>query len=108
VTSIQPLLQQVSRMLGAEAVAAALGPESATLSTLTVAQADALEALIRENHGRFTAALVAEAADSDDVGSADSALAYARLRLSDFAALLSDRLRLEIELEFQEMTADWG
>jgi hypothetical protein len=104
----QPLVQQLCRMLGRDVVAAALGADPTSVSTLTVEQGDAIEALVAEHRAQFVVALVAEAAENDDVSSTDAALGYAKLRLGDFAALLSDRLRMEIELQFQEMTADWG
>jgi hypothetical protein len=106
--ALQPLIQQLSRMLGRDAVEEALASDPGSVATPTTAQADALEALVAANRPAFVAALVAEAADNDDVASAESALAYARLRLNDFAPLLSDRLRAEIELAFQGQTAGWG
>ena len=106
--SLQPLIQQLCRILGRDTVSAALHDDPSTVSAPTVAQVAAFETLVSGRRGDFVGALIAEAGENDDVATAEAALGYARLRLDDFAPVLSDRLRAELELAFQELTAGWG
>lgn len=52
--------------------------------------------------------LIAEAADSDDVNSAQSAHDYAAARLDDMSAIVPPGLAADILNQFDEKTREWG
>jgi len=89
---VELLLAQVARLLERER--ATLTPEAA-------------RAAIAENPGALGAALVAEAAASDDVTDAGSARAYLAGRLADLAPLLSDDTAAAVRAAFEAGISAW-
>ena len=89
---VELLLAQVARLLGRER------------GTLTVESA---RAAIAANPGALGAALVAEAAASDDVIDAESARAYLAGRLADLAPLLPDDTAGAVRAAFDAGVAPW-
>ncbi len=85
-------LAQLARLLGDE--------------SLRTATAEAALAAARRTSLRLAQGIVAEAAASDDVSDAESALAYAEMRLDYLALLidkpLTDQLRVEIRHEIEK------
>ena len=89
---VELLLAQVARLLERER--ATLTPEAA-------------RAAIAENPGALGAALVAEAAASDDVTDAGSARAYLAGRLADLAPLLSDDTAAAVRAAVEAGISAW-
>ena len=106
--ALQPLLLQLSRMLGREALVAALGSEPESVSALAPRQKEALERLVGNREEAFVEALVGEAADNDDVAGATSALLYGERRLEEFEGIVSPSERDRLLGLFRERTAGWG
>ncbi|MBI5948198.1 MAG: hypothetical protein HY875_08675 [Chloroflexi bacterium] len=86
-----PLLLQVSRMLGAG-----------------VTTAVTARALIASAPGQLAAALVREAADSDDVTSTEAAMDYLEGRLAELRELLDDATAAAVREAFAASVAAWG
>ncbi len=86
-----PRLAQLSRMLG--------------VGLPTVADA---RRLIAADPARLSAALVREAADSDDVTSAPAAMDYLESRLADLGEFLDDATSEAVRRPFSAHVAAWG
>lgn len=70
-------------------------------------QEDAREAISARPEA-FAGELFMEAANNDDVTSADGALVYLESRLADFRDLVSSEAEARIRAEFGRRLASWG
>ncbi len=95
-------LLQLARLVGAEIFAERFGaPQTAAPN------ADALRALIDERLDHIARMLVEEAAASDDVTDAASALVYLDDRLRTLEAVLAPEQAERVREAFREGTAKW-
>lgn len=65
-------------------------------------------ALIAEDPSVFAAGLLAEAADNDDVTSAEAALGYFEDRLRYFTGIIEPGVAAALRAEFTRRLAAWG
>ena len=68
---------------------------------------EAARRAITARPGDFASALFAEAADSDDVTSAEAALDYLRARLAEFDGLVTAEAAPRVEAAFGERLRAW-
>jgi hypothetical protein len=95
-------LLQLARLIGIDAFSERFGaPQSAE------PDAAALRSLIDERLDAIAAALVEEAASSDDVTDAAGALSYLEDRLITLGDLLSGEQADSIRVKFGERTSGW-
>ncbi len=99
------IIPQLERLLGRQTVAP-LG--IATGEAISPAQLAALHNLLAGRTADLAAALLAEAAASDDVTDAASALAYLEDRLAFFAEVMTPDLAVAIRAAFARGAERWG
>ena len=98
----QERLRQLARLVGYDAFAARFGPIDSADPAL-----DELRALIDERCDEIAAALVAEAAASDDVIDPESAQTYVDDRLRMFDDVLTKEQAARLLTAFVGKTSDW-
>lgn len=96
------VLLQIARLLGGDAFAERFGPPQTAAP-----DPDALRALVDERLDGVAAALVAEAAASDDVIDRASANAYLDDRLRTLADVIDDTQANRVRSAFDELTKEW-
>ncbi len=98
------LLLQLARLVGPLAFAERFGPP---LLLETIPDVEALRALVEERLDHVARGLVEEAAASDDVIDAASAITYLEDRLRTLDDLLTPQQADRIRSAFREGTAGW-
>jgi hypothetical protein len=98
----QERLRQLARLIGYDAFAARFGPIDSAEP-----EAEALRALIDERRDEVAAALVGEAAASDDVIDPESAKAYVDDRLRTMGDLLTPEQAERLLKAFVDKTSGW-
>ncbi len=98
----QECLVQLARLVGRDAFAEEFGPPQSAQP-----DAGALATLVDERLDQIAQGLVEEAAASDDVIDAASALAYVDDRLQTLGDLLTGEQSAALRAAFREATAGW-